>query len=126
MDVSVFLLALYEKLEVPQIQLIVGVLDIPVVAQRQVPTAFQVQFLEVVDMSVVVQRQARAAKVCRQGLHPCRGAEADLYGSVCPQTIEISQLQSIDKVVFVLVVQVVQVSPVPAVEKTGGSHSAAR
>ena len=39
------------------------------------------------------------------------------------RTIEISQLQSIDKVVFVLVVQVVVVSPVQVVEKTGGSHS---
>ena len=53
-------------------------------------------------------------------LHPCRGAEADPHGSVCPQTIEISQLQPIDKVVFVHVVQVVQVSPVQVVEKTGG------
>ena len=32
-------------------------------------------------------------------------------------------VQSIDKVVFVFVVQVVQVSPVQVVEKTGGSHS---
>ena len=50
--------ASYENLEVPQIQLIVGVLDIPVVSQRQVPTvqtfSLQVQFLEVVDMPVVV------------------------------------------------------------------------
>ena len=52
---------LYEKLEVPQIQLIVGVQHIPVVSQREVPAVlsfmFQVQFLEVVDMPVVVQRQ---------------------------------------------------------------------
>ena len=39
------------------------------------------------------------------------------------KTIEISLLQFIDKVVDVLVVQVVHVSPVPVVEKTGGSHS---
>ena len=68
----------HEKLEVPQIQFIVGVQDIPVVSQRQVPTTLQVQFLEVVDMPVVVQRQVRAAAVCRQGCqHLCRGAEAD-------------------------------------------------
>ena len=40
-----------------------------------------------------------------------------------PKTIEISLLQSIDKVVYVFAVQVVQVSQVPVVEKTGGSHS---
>ena len=57
----------YEDLEVPQIQLIVEVVDIPVVLQRQVPTVLQVQFLEVVDMPVAVQRQVRAAAVCRQG-----------------------------------------------------------
>ena len=57
----------YEKLEVPQIQLFVGVQDIPVVSQRQVPTVLQVQFLEVVDMPVAVQRLVRAAAVCRQG-----------------------------------------------------------
>ena len=39
------------------------------------------------------------------------------------KTIEISLLQFIGKVVDVLVVQVVQVSLVPVVEKTGGSHS---
>ena len=38
------------------------------------------------------------------------------------KTIDISLLQFIDKVVDVLVVQVVQVSPVPVVEKTGGSQ----
>ena len=42
----------YENLEVPQIQLIVEVVDIPVVLQRQVPTVLQVQFLEVVDKVV--------------------------------------------------------------------------
>ena len=57
----------YENLEVPQIQLIVEVVDIPVVLQRQVPTVLQVQFLEVVDMPVAVQRQVRAAAFCRQG-----------------------------------------------------------
>ena len=57
----------YGNLEVPQIQLIVEVVDIPVVLQRQVPTVLQVQFLEVVDMPVAVQRQERAAAVCRQG-----------------------------------------------------------
>ena len=71
-DVSVIVLEFqqsksYEKLEVPQIQLIVGVQDIPVVSQRQVPTVLQVQFLEVVDTPVAVQRQVRAAAVCRQG-----------------------------------------------------------
>ena len=57
----------YENLEVPQIQLTVEVVDIPVLSQRQVPTVLQVQFLEVVDMPVAVQRQVRAAAVCRQG-----------------------------------------------------------
>ena len=51
----------YEKLEVPQIQLIVGVQDSPVVSQRQVPTVLsltlQVQFSEVVDLLVVLVRQ---------------------------------------------------------------------
>ena len=42
------------------------------------------------------------------------------------KTIEISLLQFIDKVVDVLVVQVVQVSPVPVVETTDGSHSCSR
>ena len=64
----------YENLEVPQIQLIVEVVDIPVVSQRQVPTVLsfvlQVLFLEVVDMPIVVQRQVHAAAVCRQGLIP--------------------------------------------------------
>ena len=46
----------------------------------------QVQFLEVVDMPVVVQRQVRAAAVCRQvGQHPFCGAEADPHGSVCSE-----------------------------------------
>ena len=39
------------------------------------------------------------------------------------KTITIPLWQCVDKVVNVLVVQVVQVSPVPVVEKTGGSHS---
>ena len=39
------------------------------------------------------------------------------------RTIEISLLQCIDKVVYVLVVQVVQFSQVPFVEDTNGSHS---
>ena len=106
----------YENLEVPQIQLIVEVVDIPVVSQRQVPTVLsfvlQVQFLEVVDMPVVLQRQVRAAAVCRQGCqHPCRGAEADPYGSVCSEDHSDSLLQCVDKVVNVLVVRVVQVVP---------------
>ena len=55
----------YENLEVPQIQLIVEVVDIPVVSQRQVPVpTLQVQFLEVVDMPAVVQRQVPAVAVC--------------------------------------------------------------
>ena len=133
MDVPVIMLEFqqsmsYENLEVPQIQLIVEVVDIPVVSQRQVPTVLsfvlQVQFLEVVDMPVVVQQQVRAAAVCRQvGQHPCRGAEADPMVPSVQKTIAIPLLQCVDKVVFVLVVQVVQVSPVPVVEKTGGSHS---
>ena len=45
------------------------------------PTVLQVQFLEVVDMPVVVQRQVRSAEVCRQG----RGAEANPHGSVCSE-----------------------------------------
>ena len=125
-DVSVIMLAFqqsksYEKLEVPQIQLIVGVLDIPVVSQRQVPTVLsfvlQVQFLEVVDMPVVLQRQVRAAAVCRQGCqHPCRGAEADPYGSVWSEDHSDSPLQCVDKVVNVLVVRVVQVPQMLVVE----------
>ena len=91
MDVPVIMLEFqqsmsYENLEVPQIQLIIEVVDIPVVLQRQVPTVLQVQLLEVVDMPVVVQRQVRAAAVCRQvGQHPYRGAEADPHGSVCSE-----------------------------------------
>ena len=92
MDIPVILLLefqqskSYEKFEVPQIQLIVGV-QVPVVSQRQVPTVLsfvlQVQFLEVVDMPVVVQRHVRAASLCRQDCqHPCRVAEADPHVSV--------------------------------------------
>ena len=83
MDVPVIMLEFqqsksFEKLEVPQIQLIDEVVDIPVVLQRQVPTVLsfvlQVQFLEVVDMPAVVQRQVPAVAVCRQGgQHPFRG-----------------------------------------------------
>ena len=106
-------------------------LDIPVVQQRQVPTVLTllVQFLGKVDVPVVVQRQVRGSflqktVVCPQLqfpglLHPCRGAVADPLVSLCPQTIEFLQLQSIDKVVFVFLVQVVQVSPVQVVGKTG-------
>ena len=58
----------YDNLEVPQIQLIVEVVDMPVVSQRQVPTVpaptLQVQFSEVVDMPAVVQRQVPAVAVC--------------------------------------------------------------
>ena len=58
----------YENLEVPQIQLIVEVVNIKVVSQRQVPTVpvptLQVQFLEVVDMPAVMQRQVPAVAVC--------------------------------------------------------------
>ena len=46
----------YVNVVVPQIQFVVTVLDIPVASQRQAPTVFQVQFLEVVDVPVVVQR----------------------------------------------------------------------
>ena len=114
----------HEKLEVPQIQLIVGVQDIPVVSQRQVPTVLQMQFLKVVDMPVVEQRQVRAAAVCRQGCqHPCRGAEADSRGSVCSEDHSDTPLQCVDKVINVLVVQVVQVPQMPVVEETDGSHS---
>ena len=133
MDVPVIMLEFqqsmsFENLEVPEIQLIVEVVDIPVVSQRQVPTVLsfvlQVQFLEVVDMPAVVQRQVPAVAVCRQGgQHPFRGAEADPHGSVCSEDHSDSPVACVDKVVFVLVVQVVQVSPVPVVEKTGGSHS---
>ena len=66
----------YENLEVPQIQLIVEVVDIPVVSQRQVPTVLvptlQVHFLEVVDTPAVVQRQVPAVAACCQGgRRPC-------------------------------------------------------
>ena len=99
----------YVNVEVPQIQFIVTVLDIPVASQRQAPTVFQVQFLEVVDMPVVVQRQVHAAAACRQGRFPGRGAEADPHGSVCfRRPRRFRSLQSIDKVV-VPVVQIVQV-----------------
>ena len=95
MDVPVIMLEFqqsmsFENLEVPQIQLIDEVVDIPVVSQRQVPTVLsfvlQVQFLEVVDMPAVVQRQVPAVAVCRQGgQHPFRGAQADPHGSVCSE-----------------------------------------
>ena len=70
-------------------------------------------------MPVVVQRQVRAAAVCRQGRQILVVAQRQIpmVPSVL-HTIEILLLQSIDKVVYVLVVQVVLV-----VEKTGGSHS---
>ena len=131
-DVSVIMLEFqqsksYEKLEVPQVQLIVGVQDIPVVSQRQVTTVLQVQFLEVVDMPVVVQRQVRAAAVCRQGRQILVVAQRQIpmVPSVL-QTIEILLLQSIDKVVYVLVVQVVQVSPVLVVRRQAAPTVAAR
>ena len=95
MDVPVIMLEFqqsmsFENLEVPQIQFIDEVVDIPVVSQRQVPTVLsfvlQMQFLEVVDMPAVVQRQVPAVAVCRQGgQHPFRGAEADPHGSVCSE-----------------------------------------
>ena len=54
----------YENLEEPQIQFIVRVSDMPVVAQRQVLTVqtftLQMKFLEVVDNPVVAQRQVRS------------------------------------------------------------------
>ena len=95
MDVPVIMLEFqqsksYEKLEVPQIQLIVGVQDIPVVSKRQVPTVLQVQFLEVVNVPVVVQRQVRAAAVCRH----------------------------VDKVVNIPVVAQRQIPMAPSVQKT--------
>ena len=60
MDVPVIMLEFlqsksYEKLQVPQVQFIVGVQNIPVVSQRQVQSFTLVQFSEVVDMPIVVQ-----------------------------------------------------------------------
>ena len=110
--------ASYEKLEVPQIQLIVGVLDIPVV-QRQVPTVFQVQFLEVVDMSVVVQRQVRAAaRVDKVVDTPVVTQRLIPKVPSVQMTTEISLLQFFDKVDDVLGVRVMQVSQVQVVEET--------
>ena len=63
MDVSVIMQlefqqsASYENLEVPRSELIVRVLDIPVASQRQVQSFTLVEFLEVVGMPVVVERQ---------------------------------------------------------------------
>ena len=107
----------FENLEVPQIQLIDEVVDIPVVSQRQVPTVLsfvlQVQFLEVVDMPAVVQRQVPAVAVCRQGgQHPFVAQRQIPMVPSVQKTIAIPLLQCVDKVVYVLVVQVVQVSPV--------------
>ena len=58
--------ASYENLDLPQFQLIVRVLDIPVVSQRQVQSFTLVQFLEVVDMPVGVQRQVPWGSECRK------------------------------------------------------------
>ena len=61
----------YVNVEVLQIQFIVTVLDIPVVTQRRLPTVQtvlktgelpQVQFLDLVDMPVIVQRQVRSLR----------------------------------------------------------------
>ena len=119
MDVPVIMLEFlqsmsYEDLEVPQIQLIVEVVAFQLCRRPTVLSfVLQVQFLEVVDMPVVLQRQVRAAAVCRQGCqHPCRGAEADPYGSVCSEDHSDSPLQCVDKVVNVLVVRVVHVPQV--------------
>ena len=113
----------YEILEVPQIQLIDGVVDVPVVLQRQVPTGplsrSRCSSWTRLLTSPLLRNDRCAVAVRRQG----RGAEADPHGSVCSEDHRDSQLQSIDKVVNVPGVQVVQVPPVPIVEKTGGSHS---
>ena len=111
----------YEKLEVPRIQLIVGVQDIPVVSQRHVPTVlsfvFQVQFLEVVDMPVVVQRQRSCILSKRKGCqHPCRVAGADPNGSVCSGRPWRFPCCSV----------LTQVSQVPVVEESDGPTVAAR
>ena len=59
------------NVEVPQIQFIVTVLDIPVATQRRLPTVQtvlktgefpQVQFLDLVDTPVIVQRQVRSLR----------------------------------------------------------------
>ena len=116
----------HEKLEVLQIQLIVGLQDIPVVSQRQVPTVLsfvlQVQFLEVVDMPVVAQRQVLGSMVA-VAVHRRSSTFLSCRRSFIQQTIAIHLLQCVDKVVHVPVVQVVQVSQVPVVEETDGSHS---
>ena len=104
------------ELDVPQIQLVVGVQDTPVVSQRQLPTvavlSLQVQFLEVVDMPVVVQRQVRAA--ARDDKVVNIPVESQRLIPMVPSpslqmTIAIPLLQYVDKMVHVLVVQVAQV-----------------
>ena len=111
--------ASYENLEVPQFQLIVRVLDVPVVSQGQVQSFTLVQFLEVVDMPVVVQRQVPQLHcvdkvvdilVVTQRLIP-------MVPSV-QMTTEIPLLQFLDKVNDVPGVRVMQVSQVQVVEET--------
>ena len=114
----------YDKLEAPQFQLFVGVMDIPVALQRQVPTVFQCSRCSSWRSSTCpLSCNDRCTQL--QRVDTGRGAEADPHGSVCLETIEISQLQFTDKVV-VPVVQIVQFSQVPVVEKTDGSHSCSR
>merc|ERR1712064_129760 len=85
-----------------------GVVDVPVIMQRQVPAVQrvqkmvevpQLQFIDrVVDIPVVQQRQVPTVQTVQQ-------------------TIEIPQMQYIDKVVDVPVVQVMQVPQLQVVEK---------
>ena len=104
--------------EVPQIQFIDRVVDFSVVFQRRVPTVQTVQktdefpkmqFLDLVDMPVVVQRQVRSfAAMSSTHLSWRRGR----FLWFVP---EILQLQYIDQVVDVLYVQAVGDSRVPTV-----------
>ena len=74
--IDVPVLQIQETVEVPQIQLIDEVVDVPVVVQRQVPTVEkvqktvkvrQVQFIDkVVDAPVIVQRQVPAIQVAQK------------------------------------------------------------
>ena len=104
-------------MQIPQLQSIDKVVFVPRVRVVQVPQMLVVEVVEIPQLQLIEQTVAIHFGI------PVVAQRPDHHGSVCPQTIEISQLQSIDKVVFVLVVQVVQVSPVQVVEKTGGSHS---
>ena len=106
-----------EFLEVPHIRLIVGVQDIPVVSQRQVPTVlsfvFQVQFLEVVDARCCATTAQLPCVDKVVNIPVVTQRQTPRVPSV-QKTTAIPLLQCVDKGVYVPVVQVVQVPQVPS------------